>query len=298
MTLDDLEAVRLIDHAAFEDYRRHQNTLPRSLRPRTLDNMLAALQRPCPGIVLETGPGQILGYCFTHLWGSLGWLGTLGVLPRSQGMGLGRAVIAAGLDTLREAGCTTLALETMPESGRNLALYTRLGLDAREMTLLCHGRARIPSLHTSFEVWESGDALHTIGSHLFPGLDPSPAARWVIDERAGATLVWHEDGAPSAFAILRGSPRREDTLQSHFTIEAAGCLPSAAEHWPRYLGEMQVFARSQGKVGLMLPVNTRQIDLLRATLEAGFQIIHTRVRMVSGASLGAPDAILMLTLAM
>lgn len=38
---------------------------------------------------------------------------------------------AAGLELLRQAGCQTLALETMPESGKNIALYARLGLALR-----------------------------------------------------------------------------------------------------------------------------------------------------------------------
>jgi predicted N-acetyltransferase YhbS len=128
MALADLEAVRYVDRDAFETYRRQQHQLNRPLQLRTVENLQAAIQRPYPGVVIESPPGRIVGYCFTHVWGSLGWLGTLGVTPHSQGFGLGRAVIAAGLDLLREAGCRIRALETMPESGKTLALYARLGL--------------------------------------------------------------------------------------------------------------------------------------------------------------------------
>jgi mycothiol synthase len=127
----DLKAVCQIDRDAFETYRRQQRQLTRPLRLRTPENMNAALRRPMPGVVIESPPGRIAGYCFTHIWGSFGWLGTLGVAPSQQGSGLGRAVTAAGLRVLREAGCRVLALETMPESGKNLALYIRLGLEPR-----------------------------------------------------------------------------------------------------------------------------------------------------------------------
>jgi GNAT superfamily N-acetyltransferase len=286
-----------IDRDSFETYRRQYHQLTQPLRLRTPENMNAAIRRPYPGMVIETPPGRIVGYCFTHVWGSLGWLGTLGVVPALQGFGYGRAITEAGIKLLREAGCQTLALETMPESGKNLAMYTRLGLEPRHLTLLCQG-APVPAKDTHFVYWTGSDDLRTIGGKLFPGLDPTPAARWLVDENAGETLIWYENEQPSAFAVLRGAPRRIDMLPTYLTIEVAGCLPEAAAHWPRYLGEMQAFALDEGKHGVVLPVNTEQLALLRQTLNAGFRIAHTRARMVAGPSIGAPDALLVVTLAM
>jgi len=298
MTPADLRIVSQIDRDAFETYRRQQRQLIQPLRLRTPENMNTAVRRPYPGVVIEAPPGHIVGYCFTHVWGSLGWLGTLGVTPSQQGAGYGRAVTAAGIDLLRQAGCTTLALETMPESGKNLALYIRLGLEPRCLTLLCQG-APSPAAETTYVRWMAGnDDLRAVAGGLTPGLDPTPAARWLVTEHAGDTLVWYEDGQPAAFAILRGAPRRIESIPTYLTIEAAACLPDAAQYWLRYLSEMQTFAIQQGKHGLVLPINTEQIGLLRRTLEAGFRVAHTRVRVMTGPPIGAPDALLMVTLAM
>ena len=297
MCLDDLVTVREIDRDAFEQARRQGGEGTRALRLRTLENMQAALQRPHPGVVVEWPPGRVAGYCFTHVWGSVGWLGTLGVTPRKQGVGLGRAVTAAGLDLLHEAGCQVLALETMPENGKNIALYTRLGLQPGHLTLLCQGSpASAPATH--FEIWDGGDALRRVASQIVPGMDPTPAALWLEQEGAGETLVWHEDGQPVAFAVLRSAPRRLDGAQSYLTIEAAACVPQAAIHWPRYVREMQTFAQRRVKVGIVMPINAAQIDLLRDTLDVGMRVVHTRVRMATSAALDQPGAILMLTLAM
>ncbi|MBN1963046.1 MAG: GNAT family N-acetyltransferase [Anaerolineae bacterium] len=298
MSPADLGIVRQIDRDAFDMMRRQERRPSHALNLRTLDNMRAALRRPHPGVVIEWPPGRVVGYCFTHVWGSLGWLGTLGIAPRSQGIGLGRAVIAAGLDVLRRAGCRVLALETMPDSGKNLALYTRLGLDPRHLTVLCQGAPpQVTSTH--FERWNGdGDSLRQIASGLVPGLDPAPAARWLAEEQAGDTLIWSEGGQPVAFAALRAGPRRDEGFPSSLTVEAAACLPEAAHLWPRYLGEMQTHARNQGKSGLVLPVNTHQAVLLRGLLDAGLRIVHTRVRMATGESLGGPESILLMTLAM
>jgi hypothetical protein len=131
-----------------------------------------------------------------------------------------------------------------------------------------------------------------------PNLDVTPAARWLQAEDAGEALVWHEDGQPAAFAVVRSVPRRDASRQTHLTIEVAACLPHAAAHWPRYMSELQTYARSVNKAGLLLPVNARQAALLRSGLEAGLEIVHTRARMAQGAWLGAPDDTILLTLAM
>ena len=296
---DDRELVRQIDRDAFERVRRERGELSGGLRLRTAENMAAAFERPFPGVVLEAPRGRVVGYCFTHAWGSLGWLGTLGVAPDRQGLGLGRALVAAGLKLLDQAGCTIHALETMPDSGRNLALYTRLGLEPRRLTFLCQG-APPPAREARWTIWTGEDgALRAIGEALVPGLDPTPAARWLRREDAGETLIWRDDaGYPVCFAALRHAPRRQYNIQAYLTVEAAACLPRAARDWPRFLAKMQLYALQRGKAGFVLPVNAQQSPLLRAMLDAGMRIVHTRVRMVRGPLLGSPDALLALTLAM
>lgn len=296
---DDRELVRQIDRDAFERVRRERGELSERLRLRTAENIAAAFERPFPGVALEAPRGRVVGYCFTHVWGSLGWLGTLGITPDRQGLGLGRPLVAAGLKLLDQAGCTIHALETMPDSGRNLALYARLGLEPHRLTLLCQG-APSPARETRWTIWAGEDgALSAIGNAFAPGLDLTPAARWLRREEAGETLVWHDDaGQPVCFAALRHTPRRPYSVQAYLTVEAAACLPRAAHDWPRFLAEMQTYALQRGKAGFVLPVNAQQSSLLRALLDAGMQIVHTRVRMVRGPLLGSPDALLALTLAM
>jgi len=293
----DREIVRQIDRDAFERLRR--NELPGRLSLRTAENIDAAFERPYPGVVLEAPRGQVVGYCFTHVWGSLGWLGTLGIAPVRQGIGLGRPLVAAGLRLLEEAGCSALALETMPESGRNLALYTRLGLEPRRLTLLFE--ASPPAARTThWAIWrDESDDLRAVASALVPGLDPTPAARWLLHEESGDTLVWRDAaGEPVCFAVLRHAPRRQGSLQAYLTVEAAACLPRVADEWPRFLAEMQAYAEGRGRAGLVLPVNADQTALLGSALDAGMRIVQTRVRMVRGGALGGPDDLLMLTLAM
>lgn len=297
MTPADIKTVCRVDREAFEAYRRSTRQLNRGLRLRTPENMNAAVRRPYPGVVLEHPEGTVVGYCFTHVWGDLGWLGTLGVSPRRQGFGLGRAVIAAGLDVLAEAGCTTLALETMPENTKNLALYTGLGLEPRYLTMVYQGYPR-PSVEPRYGLWQGGPELHQIGNRMMPGLDLTPAAKWLEDEEAGRTLIWHRDGEPVACASLRHNARRLQSVQDYLTVEVAACVPEAADQWSRYLADIGAYVKQMGKQGLIFPVNSHQIDLTRSLLNMKMRVAYTRVRMAQGDWIGAPDALLMLTLAM
>lgn len=297
MTTADIKDVTRVDRDAFDAYRRGQLQTTRTYPFRTPQNVNAAVRRPHPGVVIEQPKGTLIGYCFTHVWGSLGWLGTLGITPRRQGFGFGRAVIAAGLEALREAGCTTLALETMPESGKNLALYTDEGMEARYLTFAYQGLPR-PADAVHYDLWDGGPELRQIAGQIVPGLDPMPSAQWLEDEEAGHTLVWSEDGQPTAFAALRHRSRRLKSLQEYLTCETAACVPAAADRWNDYLREMGAYAKSLGKRGLIFPVNGRQLGLLRAMRALRMRIAYTRVRMVIGDWIGAPDDILLLTLAM
>ena len=50
--------------------------------------------------------------------------GPLAVRPDRQGLGLGKAVVTAAVDWLRDVGVTTLGLETMPRTVENIGFYS------------------------------------------------------------------------------------------------------------------------------------------------------------------------------
>ena len=79
--------------------------------------------------------GGLVGFCLVCRWGATAWMGPIAVLPPAQGTGIGRSMVEASIAALRNTGITTLGLETMPRSYRNLQFYSRLGLNFEQMTL-------------------------------------------------------------------------------------------------------------------------------------------------------------------
>ncbi|MDM4763771.1 mycothiol synthase [Galbitalea sp. SE-J8] len=69
----------------------------------------------------------LVGYCWLKLGDDDGEIYVLGVAPEEQGAGLGRALLAAGLDELARRGIRSSSLYVEADNAVALALYERAG---------------------------------------------------------------------------------------------------------------------------------------------------------------------------
>lgn len=79
--------------------------------------------------------GEIAAFNMAHRSGIEGWMGPLAVRPESQGAGIGKDVVRAGLDWLRLNGAQLVGLETMPRTMDNIGFYSTLGLLPGRLTV-------------------------------------------------------------------------------------------------------------------------------------------------------------------
>ncbi len=88
----------------------------------------------------DTAPGRIVGYNWLKVepGARLGEIYVLGVHPDAAGLGLGRALMLAGLARLRERGCTTVELYVEAESTTPVRLYRSLGFEDRTVDVQYH----------------------------------------------------------------------------------------------------------------------------------------------------------------
>jgi ribosomal protein S18 acetylase RimI-like enzyme len=93
------------------------------------------------GILVAEEDGRVIGYVTTRLnrESRLGWIPNLAVDPTWQGRGLGRQLLEAALDYLRDAGMTHAKIETLASNERGQALYPALGFVevARQIHFVC-----------------------------------------------------------------------------------------------------------------------------------------------------------------
>lgn len=97
-----------------------------------LEMYLAAFPAGCFVIENESG---LIGYIFSRLWGEVGWIGPVSVIPAHQGKQLGQQLMVRAIEALKNAGARVIGLETMPRSYRNIGFYTKLGFVPQHLTV-------------------------------------------------------------------------------------------------------------------------------------------------------------------
>jgi GNAT superfamily N-acetyltransferase len=77
-------------------------------------------------LLAEDGAG-LVGCVYVELHGERGYLGLLGVAPSHQGIGLGRKLMSAAENFLRDAGCHAVDLRVVSARAELPSFYRHLG---------------------------------------------------------------------------------------------------------------------------------------------------------------------------
>ncbi|MCP4539417.1 MAG: GNAT family N-acetyltransferase [Chloroflexi bacterium] len=291
MTPADMNAVAPLDVLAFTAYARKIG-YEGDISPRTRQNLLACISlNPSGCFVAEAD--QIVGFIFTHVWGTTGWIGTFGVHPDCQGQGVGRSLLDAAVEYLQRAGCTTIGLETMPESPYNVGLYGRFGFLPIFPTVNLT-KETDPSAtawpHAEFGQLDHKKALPAItriSQAACPGLDYAPEVCNAKEYGWGETLLigWPQ---PWAFAIVRTAPKPEGKVGPVAYVIALVVQPEARERLMQVLQTVEAFASGRGVGEMSLTVNAADGDALRQALDYGFRVFSIRIRMVLNGAYDYP----------
>lgn len=70
--------------------------------------------------------------------GRRGWINSLCVLPRYQGMGYGSELVQHGMEVLRNLGAPKINLLIRPTNTKVKAFYKKLGFEIEEAVLMSH----------------------------------------------------------------------------------------------------------------------------------------------------------------
>ena len=138
MRREDLPAVNLILSKAFTKARLDEGYKDAHVPPchaSFLEMYLAGFPEGC--FVVENRQG-LVGFAFSRLWGEVGWIGPVSVIPAAQEQGAGGALMGRAIHTLQNAGARVIGLETMPRNYRNLGFYGKLGFAPQQLTLDLH----------------------------------------------------------------------------------------------------------------------------------------------------------------
>lgn len=227
--------------------------------------------------------GRIAAFNMVHRSGREGWMGPLAVRPDRQGRGEGRRIVLAGVEWLRDAGVTTLGLETMPRTVENIGFYSGLGFapGMLTITLVAEPVRRPPA---PYLLSESGPRRPTVLAGcaalthaLAPGVDFSRELELTERLGLGDTVVVGGDDGVEGFALCHSAPladgREGDELR---VLKLVARDPAAFD---RVLEAAGGLARRRHLGRVAVRAQTGQPAAYARLVERGWRVHWTDLRM-------------------
>ncbi|MBN1678635.1 MAG: GNAT family N-acetyltransferase [Candidatus Thermoplasmatota archaeon] len=293
MKVDDLVDVKDVDLMCWNDLLERQYGIRGKMSPRTDSNLLSYLHSDVDGafVASDIFAGTI-GLCFSHTWGSTGWVGPLSVLPSYQARGVGKELLKHSLRFLEDQGCVDIGLETMPENATNLGMYLKVGLRP-EGLLVIFGRAlegheleEEPSGDVGVERFsESPIQDHILGqvrrvsnAHR-PGLDYSKEVLLTKEFSFGDTLVATSKGKVKGFSIVHTVQKRAN-MQGGAIRALVVDAGAKADVFESLLSTSELMAADEGLKEISVPVPVVCRRAADSVFSRGYQVIQSFERLM------------------
>ncbi|MDQ7053091.1 MAG: GNAT family N-acetyltransferase [candidate division KSB1 bacterium] len=295
MQKDDLREVNSVLSRAFTHARWEQGLQAYRVPPCCMRFLEMYLQRFPQGSFVLHDRRRIRGFIFAHLWGKIGWVGPLAVLPDWQGRGYGRDLLEASLQTLIDAGAATLGLESAPLSFRNIGFYGRKRFFPGYLTVDLSSevkRSQLIRLSAGYRAEAlrelSGDAqnramstLDRLANRLDPNLRLTREVALLHRFDYGDAWVLYRGEEPVGFAVGHTERYYEEEKRRFLKVYLGGLT---ASDWQRdldaYLNMLAQWTRQAKLKYMIVRISTRQRQAFQALLGKGFKPIHGDLRFV------------------
>lgn len=164
-------------------------------------------------MIWRSARDSIAAFNMVHQSGVEGWMGPLAVHPDYQGQGIGKAIVTAGVDWLKQRGAKVIGLETMPRTMDNVGFYSSLGFTPGHLTLtvtLEAARAGIQSISlATLNPHERELALRQCRQllvELAPGYDYTREIVLTAQHQLGDTIMIRNGTDVRSFAVCHSAP--------------------------------------------------------------------------------------------
>ena len=237
------------------------------------------------GAMLWRSPnGDIAAFNIAHRSGAEGWMGPLAVRPDQQAQGLGKAVVRAGIDWLRERGARVIGLETMPRTMDNVGFYSALGFVPGRLTITvtldAAPAAEPPVLLGRLGAADRAAAIErcrALADAQIDGYDFTREIEITDDLSLGDTVLLRERGEITAFALCHTVPLVEGRAREELRVLKM-VLGRDAQLDPlaRALAD---YARRSGARRVAFRVQGEYTAVYRRLIELGGRVRWTDLRM-------------------
>lgn len=260
---EDAERCGIICYEAFRNIAEQHNFPPDFPAPEVAaDLMDALLANPQVYAVVAEADGRAVGSNFLWENAAVAGIGPITIDPDVQNDKVGRALMENVLARARDQRFASVRLVQAAYHSRSLALYTKLGFDAREPLANLQGapvRAEIQGYAVRPATPGDLDACNRLSLRLH-GYERGTELRGATER--GTAMVVEHDGRISGYATAIG-------FFGHAVGESNEELKALIGAAPAYSGP-----------GFLLP--TRNSGLLRWCLERGLRIVQPMTLMSLG----------------
>jgi len=231
---------------------------------------------------------RMVAFNVAHRSGTEGWMGPLCVRPDRQLGGLGREIVLAAADWLKEQGVTTLGLETMPRTVDNIGFYSRLGFLPGHLTLTMTadtgrrgprwaGPVRALGALPREEATGVRRAMAGLLAGLQPGVDFAREVDLTLQDGLGDVVVLERKEGLAAFALCHAVPLAEGSARDEVRALkiAAADLPALLD----VLGAASEWSQRQGVRRLAVRCQSVYADAYAALVERGWRVRWSDLRM-------------------
>jgi GNAT superfamily N-acetyltransferase len=235
-------------------------------------------------MVWRDGAGEIVAFNIVHRSGREGWMGPLAVRPDRQNQGLGKTIVLAGIDWLREEGATTIGLETMPRTVENIGFYSRLGFVPGHLTVTVTrepGRrgasdaGRLSRLRGPIEPVIA--ACGALCDRLTPGLDFSREILLTRDLGLGDTSLVYAGERLRAFAVWHAAALADG--RSREDVRVLKVVAESLDDFEAVLEAVSGAAASERVQRIAIRCQTAQAAAYRRLVDRGYEAFWTDLRM-------------------
>lgn len=238
----------------------------------------------------------IAAFNMVHRSGVEGWMGPLAVHPDYQGQGVGKIIVNAGVEWLKQRGARVIGLETMPRTMDNVGFYSSLGFTPGHLTVtvtLEGARAGIQSTALSaLDPHERELALRQcrqLAGELAPGYDYTREMVLTAQHQLGDTIIVRNGSDVRAFAICHSAPLVEGRATEEMRV--LKMVARTETDFDTLVTQLCAHTRARGSRRVAIRVQGQYSDVYRRLMTRGARVRWTDLRMsVHGFSESRPAA--------
>ena len=248
----------------------------------------AAIDEEAQGCFIAMQEDEPVGTAYCHIWGSVGWVGPVEVLPDHQGSGVGKALMEACHAYLGSRGCRVFGVETMSDNERNKRFYTGLGYRPVGVTVFAEKKLRpagyfvdgIKEINDS-NLDECRDEIRRLSSAIYPGMDCNSEFHGVVKNSLGKAFLFRKEGVTKGAALLMEAPLERLHMVSIRLLLTDPRIRDRGAVMSSLMAACEQSASSSGNDRVFTSCSITN-DLSQILVERDYKISASNVRFIKG----------------